>query len=325
MITKNYIRERLGNLGYDPDIIKAYDEPHRFWHTLKHVIFILKYLEKENLLNDDVLFLTTVFHDIFYKPYSKNSNELTSILILKQESGKAIFNNNISSKIIYEVEQIILDTIRGIGTTEKSKLFQIADRSIIYSTNINELIDWENKIFKEFQCYDYDKYLEGRLEFLKKYDDRISIQKLITYIKYKQPKIGIYCGSFSPLHLGHLNIIEKAEQIFDKVIIAKGINPEKVNKKKYDLPESIKYRQIEEYEGLLTDFISKLSYDVTLIRGLRNTTDLQFELTQYRYLRDLNPIIKVVSIFCDPEFEHISSSSIRMLEQYGKHEHYLVK
>ena len=131
-------------------------------------------------------------------------------------------------------------------------------------------------------------------------------------------KIGIYAGSFNPFHVGHYNILEKAEKIFDKVIIARGVNPEK-NNMKTPLPNSLSNREVFEYSGLLTDFINTLPYDnITLIRGLRNSVDLQYEMNQYRYLQDLMPEIQVVSIFCDKEYEHISSSGIRLLTLYGK-------
>ena len=136
--------------------------------------------------------------------------------------------------------------------------------------------------------------------------------------------IAIYPGSFSPFHRGHHSILLKAEAIFDEVIIARGISLDKVNNKKYELPEIIKNRRIMEYSGLLTDFLDTLEYEVTVIRGLRNSTDLQYEMTQYRFLQDLKPNIKVVSIFCDKEYEHISSSAIRMLEYYGKEKDYLI-
>ena len=118
------------------------------------------------------------------------------------------------------------------------------------------------------------------------------------------------------MHLGHMNIIEKAEKIFDKVIIAYGINPEK-GQREYPIPEAIKKHQIIEYKGLITELIDSLGYDVTLIRGLRNSTDLQYELTQFRFLQELKPDIKIVNIFCDKEFEHISSSAIRNLMKFG--------
>ena len=131
-------------------------------------------------------------------------------------------------------------------------------------------------------------------------------------------RVGLYPGSFNFFHQGHLNILEKAEKIFDKVIIARGVNPEKKNVI-MPMPNAIADRTWVNYNGLLTDFIKTLPYDnITVIRGLRNGVDLQYELNQYRYFQDLMPDIQMVSIFCDKEFEHISSSGIRMLSQYGE-------
>ncbi|MGZ3884824.1 MAG: pantetheine-phosphate adenylyltransferase, partial [Bacteroidia bacterium] len=65
-------------------------------------------------------------------------------------------------------------------------------------------------------------------------------------------------------------------------------------------------------------------YEVTVIRGLRNSTDFQYEQNQYRYIQELKPDIRIVNIFCDKEFEHISSSGIRTLEQFNKHQSYLL-
>jgi pantetheine-phosphate adenylyltransferase len=145
-------------------------------------------------------------------------------------------------------------------------------------------------------------------------------------------KIAVYAGSFNPFHKGHMNILLKAEQIFDKVIIARGINPEKSNVV-VPLPEALDNREVMQFSGLLTDFVKNIKENVyldaesvTVVRGLRNTTDLQFELNQYRYFQDLMPEIQVVSIFCDREFEHISSSGIRALSTFGKEhvEKYLI-
>lgn len=130
-------------------------------------------------------------------------------------------------------------------------------------------------------------------------------------------KVGVYAGSFNPFHKGHYNILQKAEKIFDKVIIARGYNPEKKNDL-VALPNIIMDRTVMQYSGLLTDFIKTLPYkNITVIRGLRNSVDLQYEMNQYRYLQDLMPNIQLVSIFCDKEFEHISSSGIRTLSVFG--------
>ena len=134
--------------------------------------------------------------------------------------------------------------------------------------------------------------------------------------------IGVYPGSFNPFHQGHLNILFKAEKIFDKVIVARGINTEKAPSV-YEIPQMVKGRaECIEYKGLLTDCIESIvkanpDAKVTVIRGLRNSVDLQYEMNQYRYFQDLMPNMQMVSIFCDKEFEHISSSGIRTLQPFG--------
>ena len=73
-----------------------------------------------------------------------------------------------------------------------------------------------------------------------------------------------------------------------------------------------------------SDLIKSLNQDLVIIRGLRNTKDFLYEQKQYRYNQDLMPNIKVINVFCDKEFEHISSSGIRTLEKYNKHQNYLL-
>ncbi len=133
-------------------------------------------------------------------------------------------------------------------------------------------------------------------------------------------KLAIFTGSFSPFHKGHYNILLKAEKIFDKVIIAKGVNLAK-DRTPLIIPKTLADREVIEYGGLMTEMIEEVTekYGVipTLVRGLRNANDLQYELTQYRYLQDLMPEIQMVSILCDREYEHVSSSGIRLLSQCG--------
>lgn len=135
--------------------------------------------------------------------------------------------------------------------------------------------------------------------------------------------IGVYPGSFNPFHKGHYNILLKAEKIFDRVIVARGVNPEKP-KSEWDIPKQVSDRvEVTSYDGLLTDFVTEVmeplnpNDKVTIIRGLRNSVDLQHEMNQYRYFQDLMPNLQMVSIFCDKEYEHISSSAIKLLQPYG--------
>ncbi|MDI1355600.1 MAG: adenylyltransferase/cytidyltransferase family protein [bacterium] len=184
-----------------------------------------------------------------------------------------------------------------------------------------EVMDHELKQFKIHQSLSLPLYVNLRLSFLEK---QIHAELNAAYVAAFQPKVAVFAGSFNPFHKGHYNVLQKAERIFDKVIVAFGKNPEK-DGHPYKVPTTLNNRQVEQYDSLLTDFISSLGHDVTVIRGLRNSTDFQYEQNQYRYIQELMPDIKIVNIFCDKEFEHISSSGIRTLEPFGRHRNYLLE
>lgn len=316
MIDTSNIQQRLQQLGFDPEVLKRYEESHRFYHTLSHLDHVLNYLEKKGQLNDD-LFLTAVYHDAVYDPKSKDNEEKSAELFVKHAQQNGSSNDRINA-----VRQYILDTKTYKASSEKSQQFIDADLDILQQP-LGKLIEHEKQIFKEYQFVDYRLYQARRIEVLRSFNQKGNLDPLIEYVNQRMPMIGVFAGSFNPFHKGHYNVLQKAERIFDKVIIAFGQNPDK-NTRGWKTPESIKNRQIEEYSGLLTDFINTIDYEVTVIRGLRNSTDFQYEQNQYRYIQELKPDIRIVNIFCDKEFEHISSSGIRTLEKYNKHQSYLL-
>jgi pantetheine-phosphate adenylyltransferase len=283
-----------------------YYAEHRYYHNMNHIYNLLEKAEKRGILTDD-LFLAILFHDVIYDP-KRNDNEEKSAEISYLYAKKQ------------RIKQAILETKDHISSSTLSKTLCDLDMEELYA-DFDTFMDNGDNIAKEYQYVDWLTYQKNRIKFLE--DNKVD-PLYISVLKRQTPNIAVYPGSFNPWHKGHQNILEKAERIFDKVIIARGINRDK-SVITEPLPRSLENRQIEKYPGLLTEFIDNLGYPVTVIRGLRNTTDLQFELTQYRFLQDLNPSIKVVSIFCDMEFEHISSSAIRMLNHYGQGNKYLVK
>ncbi len=305
---RNFVLEKLRDLGIDGLIIRNYDEPHRFYHNWTHIEYMLEMAKSVNQLTDALL-LAIVFHDIVYDPKATDNEEKSADLFSKLYDGKGKL----------DIIEAIIDTKTHIPRNELSGKLCMLDL-LVLDGHIEKFIDFENKIFKEYQFVDYKLYKEKRIEILNKLGVK---SEFINYVKYRKPNIAVYAGSFNPFHKGHLNILKKAEQIFDKVIIARGVNPEKKNEL-WEMPKVVEYRQIDNYSGLLTDYINDLGYDVTLIRGLRNATDLEYEKTQYQFLKDLKSDIKVVNLFCDKEYEHISSSAIRQLKLFGKEKNYLL-
>lgn len=140
-------------------------------------------------------------------------------------------------------------------------------------------------------------------------------------------KVAIYPGSFNPWHEGHSDIVSKALQVFDLVVIAQGINPDK-KLSETNIPSVHTYGQfgnkvtVAKFNGLLTDFISHYNSTkdpiVAVIRGLRNGQDLEYEKTQQYWNEDLGIIVPTVCFITDRKLVHISSSAIRAVNKFKK-------
>jgi pantetheine-phosphate adenylyltransferase len=141
--------------------------------------------------------------------------------------------------------------------------------------------------------------------------------------------VAIFPGSFNPWHKGHGEVLEKALRVFDKIIVAVGINPEKnsmqhisiaATLKEQDLAFGIKSGCIEvvTFTGLLADYVreqNKTKRNINaVIRGLRNINDFEFEKTQQTWNASLNIGIPTFYVIASPGLQHVSSSAIRMIE-----------
>lgn len=294
------------------DIIKIYNEEKRFYHNFEHIKSMIENIKIE----DTEIIIAILFHDIVYDIH-KNDNE---------EKSVEFFIKNCESKnenLINVVKQLILSTkIESIIKNEKEKIIYDLDNKILYSTDLIEILKWEENIFKEYQNYNIKEYKKERIKFLKNMYEKTKNENLIILIKIienKKYKIGFYPGSFNPFHIGHYNILKKAEKVFDKVIIGFGKNIDKKNNEKFEIPKRIMNREIIEYDGLITTVINELNKhgDIYMVRGLRNEYDLHYEENLRNAIKDFLPEQYFVYFFCDKEYEHISSGLIRDIMSRG--------
>lgn len=131
-------------------------------------------------------------------------------------------------------------------------------------------------------------------------------------------KIAVFPGSFDPFHNGHRDIVEQILPVFDKMIIAVGINDQK--KYMFSLKERMKLIErnfegekkivIECYKGLTVDFCKKVNAKF-IIRGIRNSTDFEFEKSISYSNKKLYKKISTILVLTSLENSFISSSIIR--------------
>ena len=134
------------------------------------------------------------------------------------------------------------------------------------------------------------------------------------------PRIAVYPGSFDPITLGHLNVIERASQLFDRLIIGIGINVEK--QAMFTVEERVEQIQsvtshlpnieIRTFRGLAVDFIRETGARV-MVRGVRPITDIAGELTMMMANRRLAPDIETLFMIADGDLAHVSSSLIKQI------------
>ena len=138
-------------------------------------------------------------------------------------------------------------------------------------------------------------------------------------------KTAIYPGSFDPITNGHLDIIERALNIFDHVIVAVTRNVEKEDplfseKERKDLiSESIAYLKnvkVDSFEGLMVDHAVKHGA-VAAIRGLRALSDFEFEFKMALMNRTLNENISTLFLMPHAKYTHVSSSMVREVASLG--------
>lgn len=137
-------------------------------------------------------------------------------------------------------------------------------------------------------------------------------------------RVAIFPGSFDPFTKGHQDIVLRGLGVFDKIIVAIGYNSTKsqryfpiefmVDKIKETFKDEPRI-SVQTFSELTAEF-AKRNGARYLLRGLRNTTDFEYENSIAQVNRQLNPELESVFLITSPEFAAISSSIIREVHRY---------
>lgn len=134
----------------------------------------------------------------------------------------------------------------------------------------------------------------------------------------------IYPGTFDPLTLGHLDLIERASHIFDRVIVAVVVNSRK--KTSFSSEDRLsmakasvkgfKNVRVDAFDGLLVEYARSLGVHV-LLRGIRAFSDFEYEFQMALTNRKMAPEIETVFLMPKESFSYISSSTVREVMERG--------
>jgi len=137
-------------------------------------------------------------------------------------------------------------------------------------------------------------------------------------------KKAIYPGSFDPVTLGHLDVIERASKLFDHLIIGVLNNSAKtplfsIEERVNMIEEATKHIpnvEVKSFGGLTVDFAKECEAHA-VVRGLRAVTDFEYELQIAQLNRVINPNIDTVFLTTDLKYAYLSSSSVKEVAAYG--------
>ena len=136
--------------------------------------------------------------------------------------------------------------------------------------------------------------------------------------------IAVYAGSFDPVTLGHLDLIERAGNLFDQVIIAVGRHPTKKAffsfQERLDLltevTKGFSNVRIDSFDGLLIQYCEKIGARL-IVRGLRAVTDFEYELQIAHANADMVPKIDTIFLPTRTQYGFVSASLVREIASHG--------
>ena len=138
-------------------------------------------------------------------------------------------------------------------------------------------------------------------------------------------RTAVFTGTFDPLTLGHLDIIGRGRMLFDHLVVAIGINPNKQSLFTIDervalartVVEPYPNVTVEAFEELTVQFVRRIGAKI-ILRGLRTLSDMEYEFSMTMTNQRLDPAIETVFLMADGEYSHVSSSLIKQVARFGE-------
>lgn len=139
------------------------------------------------------------------------------------------------------------------------------------------------------------------------------------------PRIAVYTGSFDPVTIGHLDIIERGSRLFDEFIVGVGVNPDKSSlltaRERVELLERVTRHlpniTVKSFTGLAVRFVRDCNSKI-IMRGVRSLSDMEAEFTMTLANSKLDPGIETVFLMAGEEYSHVSSSLIKQITPLAK-------
>ncbi|HHJ51809.1 MAG TPA: pantetheine-phosphate adenylyltransferase [Caldithrix abyssi] len=137
-------------------------------------------------------------------------------------------------------------------------------------------------------------------------------------------RIAIYPGTFDPITLGHVDIIERSSKLFDQVVVTLAINVSKkplfsIEERKEMIRDAVRNLPnvtVEQFDGLLVDFAKRMKASV-IIRGLRAISDFEYEFQMALMNRHLADDITTVFLMPNEKYTYLNSTIIKDVANFG--------
>jgi pantetheine-phosphate adenylyltransferase len=137
-------------------------------------------------------------------------------------------------------------------------------------------------------------------------------------------RTAVFTGTFDPISLGHLDVIERGRLLFDHLVVGIGINVNKASL--FNVQERVEMARhvlkafpnvtVESFEGLTVQFVRKIGARV-ILRGLRTLSDMEYEFGMTLTNHRLDPEVETVFLMAGGEYSHVSSTLVKQVAYFG--------